>query len=100
MFTMLFATETIYSEHSKWRDQQLWACLLKQCHLGLYEIVSNIIIKNVGFTSRQALILGTPGGAVAACMTLFCGWYGDKRVCCIFLWCLIIQHDPMSSIHG
>jgi hypothetical protein len=32
------------------------------------------------FRSRQALILGTPGGAVAAAMTLFCGWYSDKKV--------------------
>ncbi|GJE84701.1 MFS general substrate transporter [Phanerochaete sordida] len=39
---------------------------------------SNMIIKNFGYTSRQTLILSTPGGAVASAMTLFCGWYSDK----------------------
>ncbi|KDQ64845.1 hypothetical protein JAAARDRAFT_188129 [Jaapia argillacea MUCL 33604] len=40
---------------------------------------SNIIIKGFGYTSKQTLILSTPGGAVAAAMTLFCGWYSDKK---------------------
>ncbi|PPQ77275.1 hypothetical protein CVT25_010857 [Psilocybe cyanescens] len=40
---------------------------------------SNLIIRNFGYTSKQTLILSTPGGAVAAAMTLFCGWYSDKR---------------------
>ncbi|KAJ7095307.1 MFS general substrate transporter [Mycena belliarum] len=40
---------------------------------------SNIIIKSFGYTSKQTLILSTPGGAVAAFMTLFCGWYSDKK---------------------
>lgn len=39
---------------------------------------SNIIIKSFGYTSQQTLILGTPGGAIFACMILFCGWYSDK----------------------
>ncbi|KAI0698935.1 MFS general substrate transporter [Cytidiella melzeri] len=40
---------------------------------------SNLIIKSFGYTSKQTLILSTPGGAVASAMTLFCGWYSDKR---------------------
>ncbi|PFH48425.1 hypothetical protein AMATHDRAFT_149931 [Amanita thiersii Skay4041] len=40
---------------------------------------SNKIIKDFGYTSRQTLILSTPGGAVAAVTTLICGWYSDKK---------------------
>ncbi|KAF9055155.1 MFS general substrate transporter [Hymenopellis radicata] len=40
---------------------------------------SNKIIKSFGYTSRQTLILSTPGGAVAAGMTLLCGWFSDKK---------------------
>lgn len=40
---------------------------------------SNIIIKSFGYTSEQTLILGTPGGAIFACMIVFCGWYSDRR---------------------
>ncbi|KIM46262.1 hypothetical protein M413DRAFT_24017 [Hebeloma cylindrosporum] len=40
---------------------------------------SNLIIKGFGYTSKQTLILSTPGGAVAALMTLLCGWYSDKK---------------------
>ncbi|KZT24438.1 MFS general substrate transporter [Neolentinus lepideus HHB14362 ss-1] len=40
---------------------------------------SNIIIKGFGYTSKQTLILSTPGGAVASVMTLFCGWYSDRK---------------------
>ncbi|KXN86780.1 hypothetical protein AN958_09661 [Leucoagaricus sp. SymC.cos] len=40
---------------------------------------SNLIIKSFGYTTKQTLILSTPGGAVAAAMTLFCGWYSDKK---------------------
>ncbi|KAL5504213.1 hypothetical protein ACEPAH_8287 [Sanghuangporus vaninii] len=39
----------------------------------------SIIIKNFGYTSRQALILGTPGGLIGAVATLVLGWYADKR---------------------
>ncbi|PPQ81586.1 hypothetical protein CVT24_006485 [Panaeolus cyanescens] len=39
---------------------------------------SNIIIRNFGYTSKQTLILSTPSGAVAALMTLWCGWYSDR----------------------
>jgi len=40
---------------------------------------SNIIIKSFGYTSKQTLILSTPGGLVAAATTLLCGWYSDKK---------------------
>ncbi|KAL9716557.1 hypothetical protein Ac2012v2_001005 [Leucoagaricus gongylophorus] len=40
---------------------------------------SNIIIKNFGYTTKQTLILSTPGGVVSAAMTLFCGWFSDKK---------------------
>ncbi|KAI0091971.1 MFS general substrate transporter [Irpex rosettiformis] len=40
---------------------------------------SNLIIKGFGYTSKQTLILSTPGGAVASVTTLFCGWYSDRR---------------------
>jgi len=40
---------------------------------------SNLIIKGFGYTSKQTLILSTPGGAVAAITTLLCGWYSDKK---------------------
>ncbi|OSC99140.1 MFS general substrate transporter [Trametes coccinea BRFM310] len=40
---------------------------------------SNIIIKSFGYTSKQTLILSTPGGVVAALTTLSCGWYSDKK---------------------
>ncbi|KAI0049609.1 MFS general substrate transporter [Auriscalpium vulgare] len=40
---------------------------------------SNQIIKSFGYTSKQTLILSTPGGAIAAGTTLFCGWYSDKK---------------------
>ncbi|KAI0637783.1 MFS general substrate transporter [Trametes polyzona] len=40
---------------------------------------SNIIIKSFGYTSKQTLILSTPGGAVASLTTLLCGWYSDRK---------------------
>ncbi|EJD01337.1 MFS general substrate transporter [Fomitiporia mediterranea MF3/22] len=40
---------------------------------------SAIIVKSFGYTSRQALILSAPGGAIAAFATLTLGWYSDKR---------------------
>jgi ACS family allantoate permease-like MFS transporter len=40
---------------------------------------SNLIIRNFGYTSKQTLILSTPGGAVAAATTLLCGYYSDKK---------------------
>ncbi|KAJ7591150.1 MFS general substrate transporter [Mycena floridula] len=40
---------------------------------------SNLIIKSFGYTSKQTLILSTPGGAIAAITVLLCGWYSDKK---------------------
>jgi len=42
-------------------------------------IVSNLIIKNFGYTSRQTLILSTPGGAFNSVTTLLCGIYSDRK---------------------
>ncbi|KAJ3559841.1 hypothetical protein NM688_g99 [Phlebia brevispora] len=39
----------------------------------------NIVIKSFGYTSRQALILSSPTGAVCIITTLFCGWYSDRK---------------------
>ncbi|KAG6378808.1 MFS general substrate transporter [Boletus reticuloceps] len=39
----------------------------------------NIIIKSFGYTTKQTLILSTPGGAIGSAMVLFCGWYSDKK---------------------
>ena len=43
-------------------------------------IVSNIVIKGFGYTTKQTLILSTPGGLIAALTTLACGYYSDKKV--------------------
>ncbi|GJJ08032.1 hypothetical protein Clacol_002239 [Clathrus columnatus] len=40
---------------------------------------SNIIIRNFGYTSRQTLILATPGGVAGSVTTLLCGYYSDKK---------------------
>jgi len=40
---------------------------------------SNIIIESFGYTSKQTLIISTPGGVVAAGTTLLCGYYSDKK---------------------
>ncbi|KAJ3767127.1 MFS general substrate transporter [Lentinula raphanica] len=40
---------------------------------------SNLIVRSFGYTSKQTLILSTPGGVIAALMTLFCGWYSDRK---------------------
>lgn len=40
---------------------------------------SNQIVRSFGYTSKQTLILGTPGGAIAAVTTLLCAWYSDKK---------------------
>ncbi|KAA1466189.1 MFS general substrate transporter [Dentipellis sp. KUC8613] len=40
---------------------------------------SNQIVKSFGYTSKQTLILSTPGGAIAAFTTLACGWYSDRK---------------------
>ncbi|THH17967.1 hypothetical protein EW146_g2938 [Bondarzewia mesenterica] len=40
---------------------------------------SNKIVKSFGYTSKQTLILGTPGGAIGAATTLLCAWYSDKK---------------------
>ncbi|OCH93600.1 MFS general substrate transporter [Obba rivulosa] len=53
--------------------------LMTSIPIGALGSFSNIIIKSFGYTSRQTLILSTPGGAVAALSTLLCGWYSDRK---------------------
>ncbi|KIL70129.1 hypothetical protein M378DRAFT_117012 [Amanita muscaria Koide BX008] len=64
-------------------DIRTWLVILSTllCSIpnGALSNFSNIIIKNFGYTSKQTLILSTPGGAVGALMTLFVGWYADKK---------------------
>ncbi|KAJ7068194.1 MFS general substrate transporter [Mycena amicta] len=64
-------------------DLRTWlivlATLLTSIPNGALSNYSNIIIKSFGYTSKQTLILSTPGGAVAALTTLFCGWFSDKK---------------------
>ncbi|OJA16978.1 hypothetical protein AZE42_00562 [Rhizopogon vesiculosus] len=40
---------------------------------------SNIIIRNFGYTSKQTLILATPGGIVSLLSVVICGYYSDKK---------------------
>lgn len=47
---------------------------------GALNSFSNIIIKSFGYSTKQALILSTPGGLVVSLMTLFCGWYSDRKM--------------------
>ncbi|KAF5322435.1 hypothetical protein D9619_000429 [Psilocybe cf. subviscida] len=53
--------------------------LLTSVPNGALSNFSNLIIKGFGYSSKQTLILGTPGGAVAAITTLLCGYYSDNK---------------------
>ncbi|KAI0771463.1 MFS general substrate transporter [Trametes elegans] len=65
------------------RDIRTWLIVLTTMMTsipnGALSNFSNIIIKSFGYTSKQTLILSTPGGAVASFTTLACGWYSDKK---------------------
>ncbi|TBU32142.1 MFS general substrate transporter [Dichomitus squalens] len=39
---------------------------------------TNIIIKGFGYTTKQTLILSTPGGAIGIASAIICGWYSDR----------------------
>jgi ACS family allantoate permease-like MFS transporter len=39
---------------------------------------SSIILKNVGYTSRQTLLIGLPEGVIASVFTLTCAYLSDK----------------------
>ncbi|KAJ3559842.1 hypothetical protein NM688_g98 [Phlebia brevispora] len=80
------------TENKRWKKEQIieavtdirtWlivlSTLLTSIPNGALSNFSNIIIRNFGYTSRQTLILSTPGGAVASVTTLLCGWYSDKK---------------------
>ncbi|KAG1779774.1 MFS general substrate transporter [Suillus placidus] len=64
-------------------DPRTWlvvlSTLLTSIPGGALSNFSNIIIKSFGYTSKQTLILATPGGIIGSAMVLFCGWYSDKK---------------------
>ncbi|KAI0301832.1 MFS general substrate transporter [Multifurca ochricompacta] len=64
-------------------DIRNWLILLTAIQMGIpagaLSNFSNIIIKSFGYTSKQTLILSTPGGIIAAVTALLCGWYSDKK---------------------
>ncbi|KZT13006.1 MFS general substrate transporter [Laetiporus sulphureus 93-53] len=39
---------------------------------------SNIIVKSFGYTTKQTLILSTPGGLIAVITTVLVGWWSDR----------------------
>ncbi|CDO74069.1 hypothetical protein BN946_scf185043.g119 [Trametes cinnabarina] len=39
---------------------------------------TNIIVKGFGYTTKQTLILSTPGGAIGIISAVVCGWYSDR----------------------
>ncbi|KAI5114806.1 hypothetical protein M0805_009447, partial [Coniferiporia weirii] len=39
----------------------------------------SIILKSFGYTTKQALILGAPGGVIGSFATITLGWYADKK---------------------
>ncbi|KAF9477255.1 MFS general substrate transporter [Pholiota conissans] len=39
---------------------------------------TNIIVKGFGYTTKQTLILSTPGGAIGIISAVACGWYSDR----------------------
>ncbi|KAL4241586.1 MFS transporter superfamily protein [Abortiporus biennis] len=80
------------TENKKWKKDQIieavtdvrtWlialTTLMTSIPNGALSNFSNIIIRNFGYTSKQTLILSTPGGAVASLTTLLCGWYSDRK---------------------
>jgi MFS family permease len=65
------------------RDPRTWmivlVTMLTSIPNGALSNFSNIIIKNFGYSSQQALILSTPGGLVGAVTTVLCGYFSDVR---------------------
>ena len=82
---MVNRTQYDGDKYPQWRPEQLYVSLSfrskgpRRPVLTLY-LVSNIVIKGFGYTTRQALILSTPGGAIASLTTLACGYYSDRKV--------------------
>ncbi|KIY73686.1 MFS general substrate transporter [Cylindrobasidium torrendii FP15055 ss-10] len=64
-------------------DVRTWLVVLSTmlCSLpnGGISNFSNKIVKGFGYTSKETLILSTPYGVFAALMTIFVGWYSDKK---------------------
>lgn len=48
-------------------------------------------------SSKQTLILSTPGGAVASVTTLLCGWYSDRKVLSPPISPLRYSHKPLQN---
>ncbi|OCL05979.1 MFS transporter [Glonium stellatum] len=54
------------------------ATLLSSIPNGGVSNFSSILLTTFGYSSRQALILNTPGGAIGVCFVLLTGWLSDK----------------------
>ncbi|TFK48495.1 MFS general substrate transporter [Heliocybe sulcata] len=65
-------------------DSRTWIIVLLTMVLasipnGALSVFGNIIVKSFGYTTKQTLILNAPGGFIGAAMTLFVGWYSDRK---------------------
>ncbi|KAI0771462.1 MFS general substrate transporter [Trametes elegans] len=54
------------------------ATLLTNIPNGSLANFTNIIVKGFGYSTRQTLILSTPGGAIGILSAIVCGWYSDR----------------------
>ncbi|KAI0352703.1 MFS general substrate transporter [Trametes cingulata] len=63
-------------------DVRTWlivlATLLTNIPNGGLANFTNIIVKGFGYTTKQTLILSTPGGAIGIISAVVCGWYSDR----------------------
>ncbi|KAI0676837.1 MFS general substrate transporter [Trametes maxima] len=63
-------------------DVRTWlivlATLLTNIPNGGLANFTNIIVKGFGYTTKQTLILSTPGGALGVISAVVCGWYSDR----------------------
>ncbi|KAI0637784.1 MFS general substrate transporter [Trametes polyzona] len=63
-------------------DVRTWlivlATLLTNIPNGGLANFTNIIVKGFGYTTKQTLILSTPGGAIGVVSAIVCGWYSDR----------------------
>ncbi|KAF8509171.1 MFS general substrate transporter [Hysterangium stoloniferum] len=84
--------DQVGTENKRFKKEQVWEAItdvrtwlivistfMTGVPSGALGSFSNIIIKNIGYTSRQTLIISTPGGFVYSCITIFCGYYSDKK---------------------
>ncbi|KAI0649995.1 MFS general substrate transporter [Trametes meyenii] len=63
-------------------DVRTWlivlATLLTNIPNGGLANFTNIIVKGFGYTTKQTLILSTPGGVLGVVSAIACGWYSDR----------------------